>query len=101
MKVSVKLTPEAEIQIEELAAWWREKRSSAPSLKRQLSMALRGISRFPRGAPVYLTLDDVEVRRVRVKKTPSMIYYYVDVDSMTAFVISVWSAQRGEDPPLK
>ena len=96
MKVSVRIEPEAEHQIEHLGAWWRANRPAAQSLKRLLRITYDRIASAPLAAPVYTELEGRTIRRVLIKKTPYMVYYYVDEDRREAVLISVWSAQRGE-----
>ncbi len=100
MRVSVRIEPEAEAEVEELIAWWRDHRPSARSVKQLLRAALERIAVAANAAPVYAEIDGETVRRVQVKTTPYLVYYYVDSAGGEAVVISVWSGQRGKGPDL-
>lgn len=101
MKVKVRIEPEAEQQAEDLIAWWREHRPAAKSLREQLREAFDRIMTAPYAAPVYEKVEGEDVRRLLIRSTPYAVYYYVDETAATARVISLWSGQRGEGPPLK
>ena len=101
MSLTVRIEPEAEVQIAALADWWRAHRTAARSLKALLADALEWIASTPYGAPVYARIEGEEVRRWPIKTTPYMVYYYVDEATHEAKVVSVWSAVRGEPPPLR
>ena len=101
MKVKVRIEPEAEQQAEDLIAWWREQRPAAKSLREHLRKAFGSIMTAPCAAPVYEKVDGEDVRRLLIRSTPYAVYYYVNVTAAEAVVISFWSGQRGEGPPLK
>ncbi|MCK5687754.1 type II toxin-antitoxin system RelE/ParE family toxin [Myxococcota bacterium] len=100
MKVSVRIEPEAEAQVEELAWWWEQNRPAAVSLKSRLREVFNRIALAPHAAPVYGKYGGVEIRRIRVKTTPYLVYYFVDTAKSEAVIVSLWSSQRGEGPSL-
>ncbi len=99
MRVSVRIEPTAERQLELLAAWWREKRPAARSLKQQVREAYTRIRSVPHGGSIYTEIEGKTIRRVQIKRTPYVLYYCVDENEVE--IISAWSAERGSEPPLQ
>jgi plasmid stabilization system protein ParE len=101
VRVTVRIEEEAEHQAEYLSAWWREHRTAARPLKEQLREAFDRIAAAPYLPAVYTELEGTPIRRLGIKRTPYAVYYYVDEAKSEAVVISIWSGQRGEGPPLR
>ena len=102
MKLHVWPTPDAEAQIKEIGAWWRENRTAAPTLfKDELKRALDLIAERPHiGAP-YKRRGIRDLRRYRLGKTPYQAYYVPRVDDGEVIVVAVWSSMRRRGPPIK
>jgi plasmid stabilization system protein ParE len=101
VRISVRIEPTAERQLEFLAAWWRENRRATPSLKELLREAFKRIRFAPHGGTIYTELEGWTIRRVQIKRTPYMLYYYVDEMKREAVIITAWSAERGAEPLLE
>ena len=101
MSLTLRVSFEAEEQVEYLSAWWREHRSSARSLRDLLADTLAAIQSAPHGSPVYAKIDGEVVRYRMVESTPYAAFYFVDAQQAAVVVLSVWSRQRGEGPPLR
>ena len=86
-------------QLEELEAWWRKHRRSAPTqLLDELLKAVDAISQFPEaGQPVdhpnYPTL-----RRLQLERSKKHVYFLVDTAERTVTIVALWGAQRGSPP---
>ena len=101
MKLKVRIEAEAEAQIAQLDAWWREHRTAATSLKELLAETFQKMAEAPYAAPVYLEVGGEQVRRRGIKTTPYAVYYWIDKQRGDIAVISIWSTQRGRGPALK
>jgi plasmid stabilization system protein ParE len=101
VSLTLRISPEAEEQAEYLGEWWREHRPAARSLKDLLAETFAAIESAPNGSPVYATIDGEVVRYRMIKSTPYAAFYYVDAGREVAVIISVWSLQRGERPPVR
>jgi plasmid stabilization system protein ParE len=100
MTLRVRVLPPAAQQLETCVRWWRHNRVAARDrVTTEFEAALRLITQAPNVGPIYLETDGVTVRRVPLKKTPYLVYYYVEGDCV--FVAGVWSGMRKSGPPLK
>jgi plasmid stabilization system protein ParE len=96
----VRTTPEAEAQIRDIDAWWRENRRVAPDLfLEELSAAFGMIADAPQIGRLYRLSPVLETRRVLLKKTRYHVYYVPRANELR--VLAVWHAQRGVGPPLR
>ena len=66
----------------------------------EVTRILAFLADSPNVGGLYRKLEGVEVRRMRLKKTPYHLYYRVDDDNREVEVIAVWSGMRGEGPPF-
>lgn len=97
MRVTV--SPRALRQLEELVAWWRENRTRIPDhLEKEFGRVLKLVGRNPGLGTRYRA--DERYRIHRLKKTPYFIFYFVDEAAGVVQLDGVWSAQRGQGPPL-
>ena len=96
---AVRFTPEAAAQTEAADRWWRQNRSgSADLFANELHSAIDLIARAPGTGRAYPSRALPGVRRVPLHRTRFHIYYVQREDSVV--VVAVWSAVRGEGPPL-
>ena len=94
----VRTTPQADLHILELDAWWRAHREKAPDLfEQELSMAFRTISAAPHAGKRY-PHPDAAVYRVLMRATRNHVYYVERDDHV--LVVAVWGAVRGVGPDL-
>lgn len=85
----------------ELIIWWRTHRpAAAQHLPREIKRALRTLAETAYVGPPYELADTPDTRRWRLRNTPYYMYYQVQVDKGAINVAAVWSAQRGEGPPI-
>jgi plasmid stabilization system protein ParE len=97
----VELSPRAVCQIEAADEWWREHRPAAPLLfVDELEAALERLAVHPRSGRPYPRPRYPDLRRLVLTRTRYHIYYeYLPAEDVV-WVEDVWSAVRGEDPPL-
>jgi plasmid stabilization system protein ParE len=94
----VRTTPQADLHILELDAWWRENRDKAPDLfEQELSMTFRTIGSAPYAGKRY-PHPDADVYRVLMRSTRNHVYY-VERDDYV-LVVAVWGAVKDAGPDL-
>lgn len=100
MSVLVRITPEAEGQIQVIHDWWTASRSAAPGLfLTELTDALDIIADAPAIGRLYRQAPLPQVRRLLLKATRYHIYYAPLGNDVV--VLAVWHAKRGAGPPLR
>jgi plasmid stabilization system protein ParE len=94
----VRTTPEADVHILELDAWWRAHRDKAPELfEQELSIAFKTISAAPHVGKRYHH-PEADVRRVLMRTTRKHVYYVERDDHV--LVVAVWGAVTDGGPDL-
>lgn len=97
MKVEVSLT--ARRQLLALAAWWSENRpSSRVRVEDALESAFATMADHPGLGLTYS--QDPRYRTWRLRGTPYLLFYRVDGEAETIWVVVAWSALRGAGPAL-
>ena len=95
----VRFTPESAAQAEAIDRWWRRHRPASPDLfAHELRDAIKLLARAPGAGRVYQTLALAGVRRVLLHGVRSHVYFVVRESFVV--IVAVWSARRGEGPPL-
>jgi len=98
--VKLRLSEEAQKQIEEIDAWWRENRLAAPLLFRhELREAILQIEASPESGTPYLRAEK-PYRWVLLPKTRYLLYYEFEKENGVLAVASLWNARRGSGPKL-
>ncbi len=98
MSKPVITTPDADLQILELDAWWREHRDKAPDLfEIELAQAFELIGSAP-GAGKRHAHPRGPVRRVMLRRTRNHVYY-VEYENHV-LVVAVWGAVKNSGPDL-
>lgn len=97
--LEIKVSREAQAQIEETAAWWALNRPLAPGAVRQdLDRALGLLSVDP-GIGARARRAALEgVRRVTLSRIRYYVYYRVSGNTLE--VLAFWHTSRGHEPPL-
>jgi len=93
-------TPEAEEQADECDAWWREHRDARDLFARELAGAKELLPKSPHVGTMYAVLDGFPVRRVRLPKTRTHVYYSIDAENGVVMIFAVWGAPKGRGPFL-
>jgi len=101
VKLHVWPTEDAEAHIRELGAWWRANRRAAKDVfKNELARVREVLADTPNIGELY-EAGVPGLRRIRLRRTPYHVYYVPRTEHGDVVVIAVWSAQRGEGPPLR
>jgi plasmid stabilization system protein ParE len=95
---AIRTTPQADLHILEIDAWWRAHRDKAPELFEQdLATAFRAIASAPSAGKLYAH-PAAEVRRWLMRSTRNHVYYVERIDHV--LVVAVWGAVKGSGPDL-
>ena len=99
LPLPVRLSRNAQAQIEEAAAWWEKNRPSAPGAVREdidrilaLLAAQPDIGARARGAKLKT------IRRVTLSRIRYYLFYRVTGEALE--VLAFWHTSRGRPPPL-
>jgi plasmid stabilization system protein ParE len=94
----VRTTPQADLHILELDAWWRTHRDKAPDLfEQELADALLVIGATP-SLGKYYPHPGARVRRLLLRATRNHVYFVERDDHV--LVVAVWGAVKGIGPSL-
>jgi plasmid stabilization system protein ParE len=96
--VRIELSDEADAQITEIDAWWRENRLAAPDLfTDELERALADLGATPTLGTVYRA-GPATVRRLLLHRSQYHVYFIRAPKRVS--VLAVWSCYRGRGPRL-
>ena len=99
MAKAVRTTPQADLHILEVDAWWQANREKAPDLfASELAAAFETISIAPGAGHVY-PYPRALVRRVVLRATRHHVYYVERDDHV--LVVAVWGAVKAAGPDLE
>jgi plasmid stabilization system protein ParE len=94
----VELSEEADAQVDEIDAWWRQNRRRAPHLFRdELEKALADLEAMPSLGTHYRAGSE-PMRRVLLRRTHYHLYFIEEPERI--YVVAVWSCFRGHGPRL-
>ncbi|MGH8675896.1 MAG: type II toxin-antitoxin system RelE/ParE family toxin [Burkholderiales bacterium] len=97
--LQIKVSQEAQAQIEEAAAWWAQNRPFAPGAVRQdLGRILRLLSVNPGIGARARRAKLQGVRRVTLSRVRYYVYYRVSGEVLE--VLAFWHSSRGRHPQL-
>ena len=96
--MKVELSEEADEQVQEIDAWWREHRRAAPDLfTDEPDGALLTLGEMPTLGTIYQA-GRRTVRRLLLRRTQYHLYFVQETERV--YVLAVWSAFRGQAPKL-
>ena len=96
--MKVELSEEADAQVREIDAWWREHRLAAPNLfTDELDRALLALGEMPTLGGTY-EAGARSVRRLLLRRTHHHLYFVQEAERV--YVLAVWNAFRGRGPRL-
>lgn len=100
MSIQIAYTQRARGQIEEKSTWWRANRSKAPYLfDDELDRVLALLRERPEiGAPYKHRIQGV--RKMRIWKTPYLVFYRYDPQQRVVEIMSVRSGMTKGKPKL-
>ena len=97
--MKVQVSPTARRQLQAFAAWWRQHRPAARvRVEDAFEAAVEAMSEHPGLGRTYS--PDPRYRTWRLKGTPYVLFYRVDVAAETILIVVAWSALRGSGPEL-
>lgn len=97
--LQIKVSRNAQAQIEDAAAWWRENRPSAPGAVREdLERILSLLAVQPGMGALARGMRLKGVRRVTLSRVRYYVYYRATDETLE--VLAFWHSSRGQQPPL-
>ena len=101
MTYQVLLTREAEGQFLAAHNWWLENRPASPNLLvDEFEEMVSLLEILPEAGHLFRRATLRGVRRVLLRKSNYWLYYVPDCSHSVVYVLAVWGAHRGSDPPL-
>jgi len=98
----VRITPEAQAQLEERKRWWRQHRDKAPDLfDREFVAATQRISSSPMSFPVFTEKRGRSIRRCLMPKTECHLYFEILDDRSEISVVAAAGGRRGKQPRFR
>ena len=102
MSCEVLLVAEAEHHLVAIDAWWSAERPTRPNLfLDEFERGVRLLSQLPEIGPLFSRASRPGVRRLLLQKSRHWLYHTYDREHGVVYVLAIWSAHRGEDPPLE
>ena len=96
--MKVEFSDEAQVQVQQIDAWWRQNRPFAPDLfTAELDDAVLRLERMPTLGTRYQGSVNA-TRRLLLRRTRYHIYFIGRAESL--YVLAVWSVYRGRGPKL-
>ena len=87
----VRVTSEAADLVEVRKRWWRENRPATADLfHNEFAGAVAIVAERPTLFPVFVKIDEREIRRVLMEKTACHLYYVLDAASDSVTIVSAW-----------
>jgi hypothetical protein len=95
------LVKEAEEQLRRAIEWWQANRASAPTLLLdEFEQVTSLLEEMPGIGPTFQRATVPGIRRILMRRSNHWIYYATDPAHSLVYILAVWSAFRGSDPPL-
>lgn len=102
MSIQIEIQPEAQEQLAALGQWWRTHRSAAPSMVLdELERLVKLLADNPEIGRTYSHGGLANIRCLRLRKTPYLIYYHYEAGGDVVTIVSAWSGARRRRPPIK
>jgi hypothetical protein len=101
MTYQVLVVAEAEEQLRRANEWWVANRRSAPDLLLdEFERAVFLLEEMPGIGARFQRATIAGTRRILLPKSRHWVYYTMDPARTIVYVLAIWSAIRGSDPPL-
>jgi plasmid stabilization system protein ParE len=98
----VRITPQAQAQLEERKQWWRQHRDKAPDLfDREFVAAAERIGSSPTSFPVFTEKRGRRIRRCLMPKTQCHLYFEILEDRREISVVAAGGGRRGKPPGFR
>ncbi|HEY7371084.1 MAG TPA: hypothetical protein VIF57_02825 [Polyangia bacterium] len=95
----VRITPEAQAQLEQRKRWWRQHRDKAPDLfEHEFAAAAARMGSSPMSFPVFTEKRGRGIRRCLMQKTQCHLYFEI-LEGLGEISIVAASGSRRRKPP--
>jgi plasmid stabilization system protein ParE len=99
--VKLRIGKRAQRQAERIEEWWVEHRPAAPTLfTDELEHVFRVICERSDAGVSWPTSRRPKLRRILMPRTENHVYFQIDADGETVYVLSIWGGPRGATPKL-
>jgi plasmid stabilization system protein ParE len=99
--VKLRIGKRAQRQAERIDEWWAEHRPEAPALfSDELQLVFEVICERADAGIAWPTTRRPKLRRILMPRTENHVYFQVDDDGETVYVLSIWGGPRGTTPKL-
>lgn len=97
----LEVSPVAESQIREAAAWWLENRRKAPqAFSEDLERAFRLVTSMPNSGEPVRHEEHQGIRRLLMSRVRYYLYYRLDPEAERVDVVALWHTSREAEPGL-
>jgi plasmid stabilization system protein ParE len=99
--VKLRIGKRAQRQAERIEEWWIEHRPQAPGLfTGELQSVFEAICERSDAGIGWPTARRPKLRRILMPRSENHVYFQVDDDGETVYVLSIWGGPRGTSPKL-
>lgn len=99
--MKLRIGKRAQQQAERIENWWGEHRSEAPTLfTDEIEQVFKTICERSDAGVSWPTARRPKLRRILMPRTENHVYFQIDDDGDTVYVVSVWGGPRGATPKL-
>lgn len=99
---TVVIVDDAAQQLAEIVAWWAEHRPAAPTLVLdEFAECVDLLEGAPETGARFQRTHVPDVRRLVMTQTKHLIYYVHDAKNAVVYIIAIWGAPKGGEPPLR
>ncbi len=99
--MKLRIGKQAQRQAVRIEQWWDEHRRAAGSLfADELERTLQLLRDVPGAGVRWPTVRRPRLRRILMPNTGNHVYFEVDEESHTVYVLAIWGAPRGRSPKL-
>jgi hypothetical protein len=99
--VKLRIGKRAQGQAERIDKWWSERRPEAPTLfSDELELVFKNICERSDAGVSWPTARRPKLRRILMPRTENHVYFEIDDDGETTYVVAIWGGSRGTMPKL-
>jgi hypothetical protein len=98
----IRITPEAQAQLEERKRWWRQHRDKAPDrFDQEFVVAARRISTSPMSFPVFTEKRGRSIRRCLMPKSQCHLYFEILEGGSEIAIVAAGGGRRRKVPRFR
>lgn len=99
--MKLRIGKRAQGQAERIEKWWGERRPEAPTVfTDELEQVFKTICERSDAGVSWPTARRPKLRRILMPRTENHVYFQIDDDGETVYVLSIWGGPRGTAPKL-